>query len=129
MTYSISRGPLGGSCGPASSPGLRTLIIPRLAARGMAHPEIASITGVPLALVELIAGQPPAGPELPEATGTHSVPAAGPMRLHQKKLFVWLATFIFLAAATLVSVLLHAPFLPLAVMLAGGWLGRQTPTV
>ncbi|GAC1371969.1 MAG: hypothetical protein NVS2B15_22740 [Pseudarthrobacter sp.] len=104
-----------------------------MAARGVALPEIASITGVPLALVELIAGRPPASPEPPEAIPTLSVPAAGPgdrpMRLHQKKFLVRLATFLFLAGATLVSVLLRAPFLPLAVMVAGGWLGRQTPTV
>ena len=133
MSYPISHGSDGRSLLPESSPGLRTLVVPRMAARGVALPEIASITHVPLALVELIAGEPTSRPGPPAVFRAHSAPAVGLVhvrrRLPQRKHLIWLATLIFLAAALLVSVLLHAPLLPLAVMVAGGWLGRQTPTV
>lgn len=133
MSYPISHGSRGGSLGPESSPGLRTLVIPRMAARGMALAEIASITHVPLALVELIAGEPTSRPEPHEAFRAHPVAAARPVHVRrhfpQRKHLIRLATFIFLAAALLASVMLHAPFLPIAVMVAGGWLGRKTPTV
>lgn len=115
---------------PESSPGLRTLVVPRMAARGMALTEIAAITHVPLALVELIAGQPTARPHSPAAFRAHPVEATAlepvhrPRRSYQRKLLIRLATAVFLAAATLTSVMLHAPLLPIAVMVAGGWLGR-----
>ena len=128
MSYPISHGSDGRSLVPESSPGLRTLVVPRMAARGIALPEIASITHVPLALVELIAGERSGKPQTHEVLRARPGPAAGPVhrrrRVPQRKHLIWLATFIFLATALLASVLLHAPILPLAVMLAGGWLGR-----
>lgn len=130
MSYPISHGSRGGT---ESSPGLRSLLVPRMAVRGIALPEIAAITHVPLALVELIAGEPTPRPGLHKALHAPSAPAVGLVPVHrrfpEKKHLIWLATFIFLAAALLASILLHAPFLPLAVMVAGGWLGRQTPTI
>ncbi|MBT8161722.1 MULTISPECIES: hypothetical protein [Arthrobacter] len=131
MSYSISPEPCGGSLGPATSPGLRTLVVPRMAARGIALDEIASVTHVPMALVELIVEHTTLDPRLRGEARTQSGQAAGakPVRGHSRlrlgKGLVRMTTFIFLAAATLASVLLHAPFLPLAVLVAGGWLGRR----
>ena len=119
--------------GPSeNAAGMRTLVIPHMVAHGRSLAEIAAITHVPPALVELIPAQPctghgaPAVRPRPDAgVAVTGVAPAAPWHRRHRKLVIWFLTVAFLAAAVVVSILWRAPLLPLAAMVIGGWLGPR----
>jgi len=126
MTFDARNPAEGGPDSPDRTAGMRTLVIPHMKAHGRSLSEIAAITHVPLALVELIPAQPCTGHGDP---ALHDGPPVAvpnvPWHTRHRKLVMGAVTTGFLAAAAVVSILLRAPLLPLAAMVIGGWLGPR----
>lgn len=126
-----------GKMGMDQRPGLRTLLVPRMLARGRTRRETAAITGVPRALVDLIAEQ--ANPPVhrihhPRPAHTSPVPALPPGRnqpgrtpQRNRDRQVRVLAFAIFAAGCAASIVLRAPLLPFAVMIAGSLAGSRLP--
>ncbi|MCH6472587.1 hypothetical protein [Sinomonas terrae] len=102
---------------PRERPSLRVLLVPRLLARGLPDWEVSRFTGVPAALVELIAQEEP----VPAAACTFLPPRSRQPSSRTRrpgKAVLRLATLAVYAAGCALTVLWHQPIMPLAVAAA-----------
>ncbi|QCU77965.1 hypothetical protein E7744_07030 [Citricoccus sp. SGAir0253] len=98
--------------------GIRTLLVPHLLARGHREEDIASMTQVPLALVNLIAEEPERDRRTLSAERTpapHGQPTGISHRITKRHLIA----LAILASATITTITLQVPFLPIGLFIAG----------
>ncbi|GAC1367945.1 MAG: hypothetical protein NVSMB43_00700 [Pseudarthrobacter sp.] len=112
-------------------PGVRTLLVPRLLARGLTPAQAAHVCGVPLPLVTLIAEEAKTPVSSRSHTGLYgSPPPSGLMPVRGRRSATW-ARLLFIAAITAGcagSILWHEPLLPIVLIVAGSLAGNHLRT-